>query len=400
MVQSTGAQFSVPVTCATAEASTTAEAPTPDPGTAPSKPAMKIPDLTHVSARSRAKLLALIERFSSIFPDQLPPGLPPNKVPCRTIPLEPNAKPAYRPSFRLSLAETQECQRQIQQLLQQQLIETSSSPWGAPVLFVQKQDGTLRAVYDYRALNALTVKNRFPLPRIDDILDQFKGAQYITTLDLIQGYNQLQLHPDDMPLSAFTTPVGHFQWRVLPFGLSNAPSVFSRAMMEVLQPFLGKCCLVYLDDIAILGRTEAEHLHNLELVFQRLQQAGLKLKLPKCHFMAREIKFLGHILSPKGVHPDPDKLKAVADWQAPQSKLQVLQFLGLVNYFRRFIPNLSTTAGPLYSLTKKTEPFEWTDPCQVAFDKIKRSLTSPPLLAYPDPALPYTVITDASMIGC
>jgi len=231
--------------------------PTDTPPTPPPSP-----DLSHADPETRAQVEALIAEFADIFPPELPPGLPPNILPHRVAPLLPGATPQYKQRYRLSPQEKLECDNQVKELLAKGLIEPSCSPWGAPVLFVVKKDGTLRACFDYRALNSVTIKNRFPLPRIDDIIDQFGGATVFSNLDLTQGYNQFQLLKEDQELSAFTTPSGHYQWRVLSFGLCNAPSAFSRAMQEILQPYVGKFVLIYLDDIAILSKSKEEHLQQ------------------------------------------------------------------------------------------------------------------------------------------
>ena len=369
-------------------------------GSADSLEHVKHADMAKVPDAYKDKLKSLLLRYGSVFRDELPPGLPPNVLPCPAIPLEPGVTPPFRQRFRLSVFERMELDRQIEDLLSKGLIEPTSSPFGAPVLFVKKKDGSLRAVFDYRELNRVTVKNRFPLPRIDDLIDSFRGASVFSALDMTSGYNQFRLQDEDVPRSSFTTPTGCFQWRVLSFGLTNAPSCFSRAMTHILAPLIGKSIILYLDDICVVSRTPAEHLEHLEQVLQKLHEHGLYLKLAKCHFFQEEIKYLGHVISREGVRADPDKISALQQWEYPKSALGMQQFLGLANYFRRFVPNFSRIAAPLYRLTKKQVPYSYDQACLTAFTMLKEALMHPPVLAHPDPDLPYTLITDASMMGC
>jgi hypothetical protein len=325
---------------------------------------------------------------------------------------------------RLSPAEVQEVDKQLKALLQKGLIEPSSSPYGAPVLFVSKPDGSLRMCIDYRALNKITVKNRYPIPRIDDLLDQLNGAKVFSSLDLMSGYWQLRMDPADVPKTAFRVPQGHFQWKVLPFGLTNAPAKFQSTMNTILAPLIGKCCLVYLDDILIFSRTAEEHEHHLRQVFALLRHYKFYCKLPKCDFNKAEVKYLGHIVGADGIKVDPAKVATVASWPTPQTAHDIRQFLGLANYFRRFIQGFASLTAPLTALLKGhpsakkgkpakappvrpnpkkpaavPAPFIWTTACQEAFDSIKWSLTHAPVLAAPILGDPFTIICDASQVG-
>jgi RNase H-like domain found in reverse transcriptase/Reverse transcriptase (RNA-dependent DNA polymerase)/Integrase zinc binding domain/Chromo (CHRromatin Organisation MOdifier) domain/Retroviral aspartyl protease/Integrase core domain len=360
----------------------------------------RVPDLSHLSPQMLQKTSALIQAYADVFPKDLPTTLPPNKLPCEAIPLEDSTQTPFRQKFRISPLEKEEMDKQIEQLLKSGMIETSSSPFGAPVLFIRKKDGTLRCVFDYRMLNKITVRNRYPLARIDDILDSFRGAAFMTSLDLIMGYNQWQIHDTDVPKSAFTTPSGHYQWRVLPFGLTNGPAVFTRAMTELLAPYIGKFVQVYLDDICILSKTAEEHLQHIEIVLQKLREVKLYVKLAKCSFAMTEMKFLGHILSGEGIRADPEKIAVLQAWKFPKSGKEMLQFLGLANYFRKFMANFSRVASGLYHLTKKNVTFTPEHEHLHAFEEIKRRLANPPVLAYPDPDREYVLISDASMTGC
>ena len=252
---------------------------------------------------------------------------------------------------------------------------------------------------DYRALNKVTVKNRYPLPRIDDLLDSLGGATVFSSLDLQQGYHQLRIRQEDVPKTAFRTPIGHYQWRVLSFGLTNAPATFQNAMNDVFAGILGKSALVYLDDILVYSRNIDEHVVHLEAVLRRLQDHQLYAKLSKCHFCKHEVEFLGHIVGRDGLKVDPKKVKAIVDFAPPRDAKGVRGFLGLANYSRRFIPGHSSTVRPLTDLLRDNVPFEWTAACQAAFDATKHALTHAPALAMPDTSKPFEVVCDASFLG-
>ena len=231
----------------------------------------------------------LVDQFADIFQDT-PPGLPPERGIPHPIPLEEGAKPPWRPVYRLSPAEHADMQRQITELLAKGWVEPSSSPYGAPILFVGKKDGGLRMCIDYRALNKLTIKNRYPLPRIDDLFDQLRGAQFFTSIDLAQGYHQIRISPEDAPKTAFRTPTGHFQFKVLCFGLTNAPATFQQVMNEIFKHQVGKFVLVYLDDILIFSRSREEHLRHLREALEVLRANTFYARLHKCFFLQEEIE--------------------------------------------------------------------------------------------------------------
>ncbi len=341
---------------------------------------------------------ALVEKLLADFPDVFAPptGLPPMRNVAHAIPLEPGARPPFRRGFRLSAAEMAELRKQLTDMLMQGIVVPSVSPYGAPVLFVRKKDGSLRMCVDYRALNKVTIRNRFPLPRIDDLLDKIKGATCFTSLDLASGYHQVRLQESDCEKTAFSTPLGHFEFKVLPFGLCNAPSVFAAVMGDIFKdlPFV----LLYLDDALILSDSVEQHDRHVRIVLERLRQHSLKVKLSKCEFFRSSLKFLGHIVSARGVQLDPDKVAVVQEWPVPRTATQVRQFLGLTNYFRKFIQGYGSLAKPLTLLTGGKQ-WQWGPEQQVAFDGLKVALTSAPTLASPDMARPFTVITDASDIG-
>jgi hypothetical protein len=298
------------------------------------------------------------------------------------------------------MEELEELKRQLKELLEKGLIRPSTSPYGAPVLFVRKKDGTLRMCIDYRGLNAITIKNKYPLPRIDELLDRLYGAKYFSKLDLRSGYWQVRINTEDVPKTAFRTRYGHYEFLVLPFGLTNAPATFMRLMNEILFPYLDKFVLVYLDDILIYSQTREEHLNHLQLVLDALRKHQFFAKFDKCEFMKQSIEFLGHTVSEKGIQPQIEKIKAILNWPTPQTVQEVQSFLGLANFYRRFVPRFGHIAAPLSDLLRKTnKKFLWTEKQQQAFDELKRFLTSEPILIPYNPNAETRIRTDASDIG-
>ena len=342
------------------------------------------PDLQHV-----------LDDFHAVF-EEPPIGLPPKRDIVHTINLASNANPPFRPIYRLSLNERREVQTTIEDLLAKQLIQPSTSPFGAPILFVGKKDGTLRMCVDYRALNKLTIKNRYPLPRIDDLLDQLHGARYFSTLDLASGYHQIRINPRDIHKTAFRTTLGHFEWKVMPFGLCNAPATFQNAMNKLFGNRIGRYVLVYMDDILIYSKTKEEHIQHLKEVLSLLRSHHYFIKLSKCEFLQQQLRFLGHIISSSGLSVDPDKIKVIKEWQPPTDKAGIRSLLGFGNYFRRFIYKYSDMVLPLLHLTKSNTPTVWTPECQHAFEQLKQSIINAPVLKHPDLSKPFTIICDAS----
>ena len=271
-----------------------------------------------------------------------------------------NARPIRQPLRRSSPQQREEVERQVGELLDKGMIQPSDSPWSSPVVLVNKKDGTKRLCIDYRKLNDVTIKDAYPLPRIDDSLDALSGAMYFSTLDLASGYWQVGMNADARDKSAFSTPSGLYSWNVLPFGLCNAPSTFERLMECVLAGLRWEILLVYLDDVIVFGRTIAESVDRLRAVLDRFRAAGLKLKPSKCHLFQRQVAYLGHVVSPEGIHTDPAKIEAVRDWPTPITQTQVRSFLGLASYYRRFIRGFAEIAGPLHRLTEKSAKFKWT----------------------------------------
>ena len=271
----------------------------------------------------------------------------------------------------------------INDMLKQGVIQPLTSAWASPVVLVPKKDGNLRFCVDYRRINAITKKDVYPLPRIDDILDTLDQARYFSTLDLASGYRQIEMDPATKDKSAFTTHAGLFEFERMPFGLCNAPATFQRLMLAVLAGMECDFCFVYFDDILVCSKTLEEHMEHLQQVFNRLQEAKLTLKPKKCSFQQDEVIYLGHVISRKGIAPDPSKTQKVKDFSVPPDVTKLKQFLGLASYYHRFIPGFAKLAHQLHSLAKKGVDFHWSVDCQRAFEKLKELLTQAPILAYP-----------------
>ena len=307
-----------------------------------------------------------------------------------------DAQPIKQAPYRVSQAQRAEIDKHISNMLDQNIISVSTSPWSSPVVLVKKKDGTTRFCIDYRKLNAVTRKDSYPLPRIDDALDALSGSKYFSTLDLQSGYHQVAMHPDSKDKTAFISHAGLYNFNVLSFGLTNAPPNFQRLMTRVLHGLDWKICLIYIDDIIIFSSNFEDHLNRLGQVFDRLREANLKLKPSKCYFANSSVNFLGFVVSSEGILPDPNKIEAVKSFPVPKSVKEVRSFLGLCNYYRRFVEGFSKIASPLNRLTRKDVSFVWSPECEIAFQTLKNRLCSPPILAYPDFSQPFHLFTDAS----
>ncbi|CAI5671513.1 unnamed protein product [Oreochromis niloticus] len=272
-------------------------------------------------------------------------------------------------------------------------------PWAAPVVMVRKKTGGWRPCVDYRRLNAVTRKDSYPLPRIDDALDYIAGSSWFSSLDLRSGYWQVELAAEARPKTTFTIGQGLWQFRVMPFGLCNAPATFERLMERVLKDIPRARCVVYLDDLLTHARDFEQAVANLREVLTAIRRAGLKLNPAKCNLLARQVKFLGHVVSEKGVATDPEKVVAVGDWPPPSNVAELRSSLGLASYYRRFVKDFATVASPLHQLTNKGQRFGWTEDCAAAFEQLKTALVSARVLAYPDPSQPFLLDTDASNVG-
>lgn len=316
----------------------------------------------------------------------------------------PPIKERHRP---LPPAMYQPVRNMINEMKEAGVIRESHSPWAAPLVIVKKKDGSLRFCVDYRRLNAITHKDAYPLPRIEESLTALKTAVYFSTLDLTSGYWQIPMAPEDREKTAFTTPMGLFEFDRMPFGLCNAPATFQRVMEHCLGHRNFEMVLLYLDDVIIFSKTYDEHLRHLEEVFTQITRCGLKLKPSKCHLLKPEVQYLGHVVSAEGVKPDPEKIRVVRDWPVPQTVKDVRSFLGFVGYYRRFIEHFAKVAAPLHELLRgksgqerrSTSLVAWTEEHQNSFEQLKSSLIEAPLLAYPDYEKPFQVYTDASHRG-
>jgi hypothetical protein len=340
----------------------------------------------------------ILAEFSDVFPDELPSELPPLRSVNFEISLEPGHEPPSRPTYRLSTEELDELKRTLDDLLAKGFISPSVSPYGAPILFVKKKDGSRRMVIDYRLLNKITVKNKYPLPRIDELLDQLTGARYFTKLDLMSGYHQMRVNAADTHKTAFRTRYGHYEFKVLPFGLTNAPPTFMRLMNDVFRPLLDKCVLVFLDDILIFSRSKEEHEQHVREVLALLRKHKLYAKRSKCTFFTQSVDFLGFVVTSEGIKPDPRKIQAIQDWPTPKSTTDVRAFHGLASYYRKFIKGFSNIAAPLTALTGSLSKFQWTPEADSSFHALKQALTLPPVLQpFNDaPGVLTRVTTDAS----
>ena len=310
------------------------------------------------------------------------------------------ARPVRLPPYRVPHAYRDSIQQELRDMLDNGIIEPSTSAWSAPIVPVKKKDGSLRLCVDYRRLNTVTPPDAYPMPRIDDLIDRLGGAKYITTLDLAKGYWQVPVAEKDKPKTTFTTPFGLYQFRVMPFGLSGAPATFQRTMDRLIQgmeAFTG----AYLDDLVIYSQTWEEHLGHVRCMLQRLREAGLTANPAKCQFAMAECSYLGHIVGNGKVYPGKNKVQAVEDFPIPRTKKQVRAFLGLTSYYRRFIPNYASIAVPLTDLTKKAAPNQvlWNAQCDRAFGRLKKVLCSSPVLWSPDFTRPFILQTDASEFG-
>ena len=309
------------------------------------------------------------------------------------------AAPVKQHPRRLPLSKKELVREEISKMLKQGIIEPSQSPWSSPVVLVQKKDGSTRFCVDYRKLNNLTLKDSYPLPRIDESLDALRGSKWFSTLDLQSGYFQVEMDPADAEKTAFTTICGLFQFKVMSFGLCNAPATFERMMEIILSGLHWETCLLYIDDVIIFADSFEQHMERLSEVLSKLQTAGLKLSPQKCQLFKKEVCFLCHVVSEHGISTDPTKIRAVEQWSAPTDVHQVRSFLGLCSYYRRFVEGFATIAKPLHKLTEKKTPFKWTDECKASFMKLKQALCSSPVLCYPTIRQNFVLDTDASGVG-
>ncbi|KAI0520448.1 hypothetical protein KFK09_007923 [Dendrobium nobile] len=340
----------------------------------------------------------ILQQYRDVWPAELPNKLPPLRDLQHQIDFQPGANLPNLPHYKMSPAEHAALQNIVDDLLQKQLIQPSLSPCAVPALLVPKKDGTWRMCVDSRAINKITINYRFPVPRLEDMLDKLTGATVFSKLDLRSGYHQIRIRPGDEWKTAFKTREGLFEWRVMPFGLCNAPATFMRLMNEILKPVLGKHCVVYFDDILVYSKSLADHRLHLSSIFEILRKHQLYINFPKCEFATGEVHFLGFIVSHRGVLMDPQKVLAITEWPTPRTITEVRSFIGLANFYRRFIKGFSIIVAPITNCLKE-KSLQWTPEQERSFQTLKAALTSAPVLAIPDFNKPFHIDTDASAVG-
>ena len=352
---------------------------------------------TPLTEVQQAQLRSLVAEYRDIFalsPEELGrTGLVKHRIDTGDHP------PIKQRPYRVSDTQRGIIEEHVTDMLNRGIIQPSVSPWASPIILVKKKDGTDRFVVDFRRLNAVTRKDSYPLPRIDDALDALNGTKYFSTMDLMSGYWQVEMEPESREHTAFATFGGLYEFTVMPFGLTAAVPTYQRLMECVLRNLTYKICLIYLDDILVYSKTFEDHLCHLRQVFDRLRHANLKLKPSKCKFACTQVTYLGHIVSPEGIAPDDDKISAVRDFPRPHNVKTVRSFLGISNYYRRFIKDFAKIAAPLNRLLRKDQKFLWTDACEQAFKALKEALISAPILAFPNFSETFHLYTDASNDG-
>ncbi|XP_073022245.1 uncharacterized protein [Primulina eburnea] len=320
--------------------------------------------------------IPIVREFPDVFPEELPETIPDREIEFE-INLVPGAAPISKAPYQMAPAELKELKEQLQELLDKKQIRPSASPWGAPI----------------------TIKNKYPLPRIDDLFDQLKGATVFSKLDLRTGYHQLKVRAEDIPKTAFRTRYGHYEFTVMPFGLTNAPAAFMDLMNRVFKPFLDRFIVVFIDDILVYSPSKEDHEEHLRLTLQTLREKELYAKFKKCEFWLNSVSFLGHVISEAGVSVDPKKVESILDWPKPRNATDIRSFLGLAGYYRKFVEGFSSIAVPLTRLTQKNSKFIWDDNCEKSFQTLKEKLASTPVLVLPTEDKDFTIYSDASKEG-
>nr|GEU94010.1 putative reverse transcriptase domain-containing protein [Tanacetum cinerariifolium] len=350
------------------------------------------------SKEKRLEDVPIVQDFPEVFPENLL-GIPPTRQVEFQIDLVPGAEPVARAPYRLTPSKMKELPDQLKELADKGFIRPSSSPWGASILFVKKKDGSFRMCINYRELNKLTVKNRYPLLRIDDLFNQLQGSSVYSKIDMRSGYHQLGVWEEDIPKIAFRTKYRHYEFQVMLFGLTNAPAVFMDLMNRVCKPYLDKFVIVFIDDILIYLKNKLEHEEHLKLILELLKKEQLYAKFFKCEFWIPKVQFLGHVIDSQGIHVDPAKIESIKDWASPKTATEIRQFLGLAGYYRRFIEGFLKISRSMTKLTQKKVKFDWVDKQEELFQIIKQKLCSASILALPEGSVDFIVYCDASIKG-
>ncbi|MEM7375737.1 MAG: retropepsin-like aspartic protease/reverse transcriptase, partial [Bacteroidota bacterium] len=341
---------------------------------------------------------AVLWKYRDRFPQDLPSGEPPSRGEFdMKIKLDENYKPKRQGLFRYSPKELAEMRDQISYLLEKKWIRPSHSPYGSPVLFAPKPGGKLRMCIDYRSVNKGTIKSSYPLPRVEEMFDHVVGSKWFSKIDLRSGYWQIKMEDSSIPYTSFKTRYGSFEWLVMPFGLSTAPSCFQHLVNSMLGNMLDLNALVFIDDILIFSKEKSEHARHIEAVLRKLREFSLFAKFSKCEWLKQTISFLGHVLDRRGLRPMKEKTAIIEAWPEPQNVSEVRSFLGLTGYYRKFVSQYAQLCAPLTDLTKQGVRFSWSKQCQESFNKLKAALVSEPLLRHPEPSKEYHVYTDSSM---
>lgn len=367
--------------------------------TGPKAKTIKQLKFDHLNDEEKAALIAIISKFHKIFHTEGDDLTFTNVIKHKINTTD--EIPTHAKNYRYPHCHKEEVQRQISQMLTQGIIRPSSSPWCSPIWIVPKKIDSegkqkWRLVVDYRKLNEKTIDDKYPMPNINEILDKLGKCQYFTTLDLASGFHQIEVHPDDVQKTAFSVEYGLYEYVRMPFGLKNAPATLQRVMNNILRNLIGKCCLVYMDDIIVYSTSLQEHLENLTKIFSILENVNLKIQLGKSQFMKKQVNFLGHLVTDEGVKPDPEKIKVIQNWPTPRNPKELKGFLGLLGYYRKFIRDFAKITKPLTAQLRKGEKIKHTPIFLKTIDTCKQLITSSDVLQYPDFSKNFILTTDAS----